>query len=497
MMSTEAEILTVEEMYVADRWAMSQGVSGLTLMENAGEAVAKALVQRFDRTGVAVLCGPGNNGGDGFVVARHLATAGWAVNLYLLGNRENLKGDAAEMAHRWNGAIHPLNGDALRGCGLVVDALFGAGLSKPLDGVPLELSRVSKDLEIPVVSIDVPSGVDGNTGEDTGGAFQAALTISFFRQKPGHLIFPGRALCGELLLSQIGIDDKALGDIKPMHAENLPGNWLDAFPWPTLQGHKYTRGHAVVVSGAMSSTGAARLGARAALRVGAGLVTVASPPSAMMTNAAHLTSIMLAKLEDSNAMAKLLEDKRHNAVLIGPGAGVGSKTRDLVNTILLSGAATVLDADALTSFEETPRDLFVAIQSYFAGPVVLTPHEGEFKRLFPNLTGNKLYRAKEAAKLSGAIIVLKGPDTLIASPDGRTAINANGVPELATAGSGDVLAGLVTGLQAQQMPAFEAACAAVWIHAEAAQLFGPGLIAEDLTEEVPEVLWALKEMTND
>ncbi|MFT6490759.1 MAG: NAD(P)H-hydrate epimerase [Parvibaculaceae bacterium] len=217
----------------------------------------------------------------------------------------------------------------------------------------------------------------------------------------------------------------------------------------------------------------------------------------MMTNAAHLTSIMLAKLEDSDALAKLLEDKRHNAVLIGPGAGVGSKTRDLVNTVLLSGAATVLDADALTSFEATPRDLFVAIQSYFTGPVVMTPHEGEFKRLFPSVTGNKLQRAKEAAQLSGAIIVLKGPDTLIASPDGRTAINANGVPELATAGSGDVLAGLIAGLQAQQMPAFEAACAAVWVHAEAAQQFGPGLIAEDLTEEVPEVLWALKGMMDE
>lgn len=497
MMSTEFEILTVEEMYAADRWAMSQGVSGLTLMENAGDAVAKALVQRFDRTGVAVLCGPGNNGGDGFVVARHLATAGWAVNLYLLGNRENLKGDAAEMAHRWNGAIHPLNADALRGCGLVVDALFGAGLSKPLDGIPLELSRISKDLEIPVVSIDVPSGVDGNTGQDTGGAFQAALTVSFFRQKPAHLLFPGRALCGEFVLSQIGINDKSLSDIKPTHAENVPANWLAAFPWPTLQGHKYTRGHAVVVSGGMSSTGAARLGARAALRVGAGVVTLASPPSAMMTNAAHLTSIMLTKVDDSEALAKLLEDKRHNSVLIGPGAGVGTKTRDLVNTTLLSGAATVLDADALTSFEAAPRDLFVAIQSYFAGSVVMTPHEGEFKRLFPNVTGNKLQRAKEAAKLSGAIIVLKGPDTLIVAPDGRTAINANGVPELATAGSGDVLAGLITGLQAQQMPAFEAACAAVWIHAEAAQLFGPGLIAEDLTEEVPEVLWTLKGMASD
>ncbi|MBV1887044.1 MAG: NAD(P)H-hydrate dehydratase, partial [Parvibaculaceae bacterium] len=217
----------------------------------------------------------------------------------------------------------------------------------------------------------------------------------------------------------------------------------------------------------------------------------------MMINAAHLTAIMLTKLDDSDAMARLLEDKRHNAVLIGPGAGVGEKTRDLVNTILLSGAATVLDADALTSFEETPRDLFVAIQSYFAGPVVMTPHEGEFKRLFPNLTGSKLQRAKDAASLSGAIIILKGPDTLIACPDGRTAINANGVPELATAGSGDVLAGLIAGLQAQQMPAFEAACAAVWIHAEAARLFGPGLIAEDLTEEVPEVLWTLKEMTTD
>ncbi|HUD50803.1 NAD(P)H-hydrate dehydratase, partial [Parvibaculum sp.] len=282
--------------------------------------------------------------------------------------------------------------------------------------------------------------------------------------------------------------DGVLDEIKPTILENAPDVWREAFPSLRVDGHKYSRGHSVVVSGGPSTTGAARLAARGALRAGSGLVTVASPPNAVAINAAQLTAIMLKPFAGADSLTKLLEDKRKNACLIGPGAGIGPSTRENVLAALLSGAAMVLDADALTSFQEIPRDLFVAIKGYFAGPTVLTPHEGEFRRIFPNISGSKLARARAAAAESGAIVVLKGPDTVIAAPDGRAIVNSNAGPELATAGSGDVLGGIILGLLAQGVPAFEAAAMGVWLHGEAGRRFGPGLISEDLADMLPPVL---------
>ncbi|MAU60641.1 MAG: bifunctional ADP-dependent NAD(P)H-hydrate dehydratase/NAD(P)H-hydrate epimerase [Parvibaculum sp.] len=485
------ELLTVEEMGRADALTIGSGTVGILLMENAGRAVAEAIVARFPQGPVSVLCGPGNNGGDGFVVARLLAEWGWPVTLFLLGPRDKLKGDAAEAADRWPGAVHPLGADAGKGASLVVDAIFGAGLSRDVDGLPADVIRRIGETGTPVVAVDMPTGIDGNTGRVRGAAFAASLTVTFFRAKPGHLLLPGRLHCGELLVRDIGIDGRVLDEIAPRSFVNDPPLWSSVFPRPRLDSHKYTRGHAVVVSGDAAHTGAARLAARGALRAGAGLVTLASPPSAMLVNAAHLTAIMLTPFEGADALTKILEDKRKNALLIGPGAGIGWETRDNVLAALLSGAAMVLDADALTSFAEIPRDLFVAIKGYFAGPVVMTPHEGEFARLFPALAAggaDKLERARLAAAEAAAIVILKGPDTVIASPDGRAAITRNAGPELATAGSGDVLGGIVLGLLAQGMPPFEAACAAVWLHGEAGDCFGPGLISEDLPEMLPAVL---------
>ena len=489
------ELLTVAEMGRADALAIERGTPGITLMENAGRAVAEAIVARFPQGPVSVLCGPGNNGGDGFVVARLLTEQGWPVTLFLLGSRDALKGDAALAAARWTGAVHPLTAGAGQGASLVVDAIFGAGLARDVEGVAAEAIWHINESSTPVVAIDVPSGLDGDTGRVRGIAFGAGLTVTFFRAKPGHLLLPGRLFCGELQVADIGIPAGVLSNMAPQTFLNTPPLWASAFPRPRLDSHKYTRGHAVVVSGGASQTGAARLAARGALRAGAGLVTIASPPSAMLVNAAHLTSIMLQPFDGADALTQILEDKRKNALLIGPGAGIGWETRDNVLAALLSGAAMVLDADALTSFAEIPRDLFVAIKGYFAGPVVMTPHEGEFARLFPKIVpkegesgGSKLDRARKAAAEAAAIIVLKGADTVVAAPDGRAAIANNAGPELATAGSGDVLAGIVLALLAQGMPPFEAACAAVWLHGEAGDCFGPGLISEDLPEMLPAVL---------
>ena len=493
------ELLSVEEMRRADEAAIAGGVSGLTLMENAGRAVTDAACEMVG-TGarIALLCGPGNNGGDGFVAARHLAERGYSVNLGLLGDRSVLKGDAAGMAARWTGPLAPLATELVGNCDLVIDAIFGAGLARPVEGQAARVIEATNASGTPILAVDVPSGVDGNSGEIKGTvAIRAARTVTFFRRKPGHLLLPGRLLCGPVAVADIGIPPQVLtggvAGIRPATWANRPDLWRARFPWPQLDAHKYGRGHAIVVSGGAASTGAARLGARAALRIGAGLVTVASPRDALAVNAAHLTAIMVRGFDAPDGLAAVLADKRLNAVLIGPGAGIGEATARMVQTALASGAAVVLDADALTAFAGNPPSLFEAIRARPGRPVVLTPHEGEFRRLFGAVEGSKLDRARAAARTGGAIVLLKGPDTVIAAPDGRAAINENAPPWLATAGSGDVLAGFITGLLAQGMPAFEAACAAAWMHGECASRFGPGLIAEDLPETLPEVLRRLHE----
>lgn len=487
------ELLTAEEMGRADRLAVEGGVPGLTLMENAGRAVAEEIVRRFpDKETVVLLCGPGNNGGDGFVAARHLKEQGYRVRLGFDGDEARLPEDAAAMARRFAGAREPLRPDILTGADVVVDALFGAGLARPIEGKLAHLIDSVNASGLPVVAVDMPSGIDGTSGEVRGVAVQAAATVTFFRLKPGHLLLPGRAHCGEVRLADIGIPASVLAAIDPETFANDPALWLAQFPWPKDEGHKYARGHAVVVSGPVYSTGAARLGARGALRIGAGLVTVASPRDALQVNAAQLTAIMVREADDARGLKSLLADQRKNAVLIGPGVGIGERTKEMVLAALGSNAAAVLDADALTSFAGDPGPLFAAIASR-AGPVVLTPHDGEFARLFGDLaSAPKLERARQAASRSGAIIALKGADTVVAAPAGTASINATTSPWLATAGTGDVLAGIVLGLLAQGMPGFEGTSAAVWLHGAAARNFGPGLIAEDLPEMLPKVLRELQ-----
>lgn len=488
------ELLTAEEMARADRLAVAAGVASLSLMEHAGRAVAEEVVRRFPESEtVVVLCGPGNNGGDGFVAARHLVEHGYKVRLGFDCEETRLPEDARVMAERFPGPREALRPELLAGADVVIDALFGSGLTRPVEGKLARLIESVNASGLPVVAVDVPSGIDGTAGQVRGVAVRAAATVTFFRAKPGHLLLPGRLHCGDLSLAAIGIPDHVLAEIGPRTFANEPPLWLQHYPWPKEDGHKYARGHAVVVSGPAYSTGAARLGARGALRIGAGLVTVASPRDAILVNAAQLTGIMVREADDARGLGALLADPRKNAVLIGPGVGVGERTREMVLTVLGSDVALVLDADALTSFAEQPDRLFGAIAAR-AAPVVLAPHDGEFARLFGDLAAlPKLERAREAAARSGAIVVLKGPDTVVATPDGRALINAATSPWLATAGTGDVLAGMILGLLAQAMPAFEAASAAVWLHGAAARAFGPGLIAEDLPEMLPEVLHNLRQ----
>jgi NAD(P)H-hydrate epimerase len=431
------------------------------------------------------MCGPGNNGGDGFVTARHLVEAGWSVRLALLGAREGLKGEAHHHAERWSGAVEPLTPAALEGAELVVDAIFGAGLSRALEGPAEETLAAAAQKGTPIVAIDVPSGVMGDTGEVLG-AVAVVLTVTFFRKKPGHLLLPGRLLCGEVIVTDIGTPPSVLDTIMPKTFENDPALWLAHLPRPKSGGNKYSRGHALI-SGGYPMTGAARMAARAAARAGAGLTTIAVTEIALPIYAAALTSIMVRPIAAPADFDRLLEDRRISAFLIGPGAGVGEETRSRALAMLGSGRATLLDADAITSFQDDPEALDRAI----VDACVVTPHEGEFKRVF-DASGDKLQRTRAAARRSGAIIVLKGADTVIAAPDGRAIINANAPPTLATAGSGDVLSGIVLGLLAQGMEPFLAAAAAVWLHGAAAVAFGPGLIAEDLPDLLPSVFRRLQ-----
>jgi len=486
------EVLTTEEMGRADKLAIAAGTPGFALMLSAGQAVAAAAMDLIEDGTIVVVAGPGNNGGDGFVAAAELAARGREVHVILLGEKDHLTGDAASAARGWKYPLLPFNPPALGRPALIVDALFGAGLDRTVSGEAKEMIEAINACGAPVLSVDLPSGINGTTGAVMGAAVKATETVTFFRRKPAHLLLPGRVHCGRVRLADIGIGPEVLDEIRPQTFENVPTFWEGAFPVPRVDGHKFSRGHTVVVSGDVAATGAARLSARGALRAGAGLVTVASPSDALAVNAAALEAVMVRAIDSPAEFASLLSDPRFNGCVVGPGAGVGSRTCELVLAALSDQRGVVLDADALTSFAEAPQRLFDALHR-LAGPnVVLTPHEGEFPRIFSDISNkhpyrSKLERVRAAAERSQAVVLLKGPDTVVAAPDGRATIAANAPPWLATAGSGDVLAGIIGGLLSQGVPAFEAASVGVWMHGEAAREAGPGLIAEDLPEVLPAV----------
>jgi ADP-dependent NAD(P)H-hydrate dehydratase / NAD(P)H-hydrate epimerase len=486
------EILTTAEMERADRLAIAAGTPGFALMLSAGQAVAAAAMDVAEEGPIVVIAGPGNNGGDGFVAAAELAAHGREVQVVLLCERESLQGDAASAARGWKYPVLPFNPQAIGKPALIIDALFGAGLDRVVKGEPFDMIEAINANDAPVLAVDLPSGINGSTGAVMGTAVRAAETVTFFRRKPAHLLLPGRLHCGQVRVADIGIDAKVLAEIAPKTFENIPSFWRASYPVPEIEGHKYNRGHVVVVSGGVAATGAARLSARGALRAGAGLVTLASPQDALAVNAAALTAVMVRAVDTVVEFADMIADKRFNAGMIGPGAGVGERTRDFVLTALSAKRAVVLDADALTSFAGNPEQLFEAIRHASDPQVVLTPHEGEFPRLFSDISNkhplrSKLERVRAAAERAGAVVLLKGPDTVVSAADGRATIAANAPPWLATAGAGDVLSGMIAGLLAQGVPAFEAASSAVWMHGEAAREAGPGLIAEDLPETLPAV----------
>ena len=525
------EILSVSQMRSVDLGAIAGGVTGDQLMQAAGQAVSDAVQARWEKRAVVVLAGPGNNGGDGFVVARLLKKAGWPVTVYLQGDKTALKGEALINAKRWRSKVQPLMAalDVIAGLEqpdelLVIDALFGAGLSRPLDGVPkilAELVTVSQAQGTApvIVAVDVPSGLCGDSGRALGGkrggiCFHADLTVTFCRPKPAHALMPGRSVCGEIVVADIGIGDDVVASVFKGAYVNTPDLWADAYPWQEADTHKYVRGHMVVLGGA-AMTGAARLVAGAARRAGAGLVSIAAPEKVFPIYAASVDpGTLTPSFRGLKSWRDLINDRRKNTCVIGPGAGVAKSTRAMTLAAIASGKRCVLDADALTVFEKDEKTLFKAIKANVKAnggvdSVVLTPHGGEFPRLFPDLArayakadsksgskNSKLTLTREAARRAGCVVTFKGPDTVVAAPDGRAAITTNAPRTLATAGAGDVLAGITGALLAQGMPAFEAANAAAWLQGEAANAIGEGLIAEDIVDELPAVMeWLVEALS--
>ncbi len=481
------EILNAAEMKAAEAHAMEQGVSGIEMMTAAGRAAAETIAQSFKPRPVLVLCGPGNNGGDGFIVAQHLNEMGWTVRVACLVKRNALKGDAVLAAQKWSGEIEGLDSNlSVHKTGLIVDAVFGTGFDRTLAPELAILFDKIRTRKIPVAAIDIPSGVNATTGAADVGALKARLTVTFCRKKYGHVLLPGKNLCGMVSVADIGITDDMIAAEKTHCFENAPALWLKHFPRPDAESHKYTRGHALVYGGE-KRTGAACLAAAAAQKAGAGLVTIAAPEKAWAVYSSYRASLMVDECDDLETWKALLRDERKNAILLGPGAGVDDRLRDAVSATLSINKSGVLDADVFSAYKDAPQELFAKLSPQY----VLTPHEGEFEKLFGILEGSKPERALKAAKTAGAVILLKGSDTVIAAPDGTTVINTNAPQTLATAGSGDVLAGLITGLIAQGMPPFMAACAGVWLHGESAKIYGLGLTAEDIISHISQSLSSL------
>ena len=468
-------ILTTAEIRAAEDAAIAAGTPAEMLMERAGRRAAEAIMAFGGPREVLVLCGPGNNGGDGYVVARVLRDAGCKVTVAASATAATLAATAA--ASRWTGQVTSL-GEAARQP-VVVDALFGSGLTRPL--AP-ELRNVAAPLMTAArlrVALDLPSGIEADSGANLGVLAVADLTIAFGALKPAHCLEPGRTWCGRIVVADIG-----LGGITSQLHRVVPPR----LPRPGPNAHKYSRGAVLVLGGPAGHGGAARLTARAALRSGAGLAMIAATPDAMAENASRLDAVMLSPVRDGAGLGELLASRRFAAVAAGPGLGTGEAARELVTVLLASGLAAVLDADVFTLFAGAPERLAAALR----GPAVLTPHAGEFARLFGALPGSKVDQARAAAARVGAVVQFKGADTVIAAPDGRAVINTHASPYLATAGSGDALTGIIAGLLAQGQPPFEAACAAAWLHGDAGLRGGAGLTADDLPELLAAVLRDLR-----
>lgn len=480
------EVLTNSQMAEADKLTIEGGYAGYDLMCNAGESFVDTIVQSMVFDHCFILCGPGNNGGDGFVIAKLLRDKGCMVTVASLVAVDQFKGDAAKAAQEWGQDVVLFKDvTGIADHALVIDAVFGTGFSRSLDEDVIRIFDLVRDGGHSVVAVDIPSGVDGNTGQADPHTLEADMSVTFFRKKLGHVLMPGMALCGDVNIRDIGIADDVVATTGWSVHENEPELWQDSLPFPSIDQHKYHRGH-VVVLGGDHLTGAARLASEAAMRSGAGLCTIVSSAEATPIYRSGAAHVMVESFEARKDFAAHIKDERRNAIIIGPGAGLDDvkELQKIVLAALATKKAIVLDADALSCFEGQADKLFKALHEQ----AVLTPHEGEFTKLFGELEGSKVERAGKAAEMTGAVILLKGPDTIIAGSNNVPVVNNHASPYLATGGSGDVLAGMIGGFLAQGVDPFDAACIASWMHGEASLQLGAGMVSSDLIEIIPDIL---------
>ncbi len=486
-------IITPKDMYYFDNKSIELGLSSLELMENAGTAVSDFIRVNYKPSYVLVICGSGNNGGDGLVVARKLRASKWKVKVLMI-NDTNLSKDNMFMLDQWRGDnISKESISEIYNAEIIVDAIFGAGLNRNLDPFNCELFSAVNQSKAKIISIDLPSGVNGETGKIMNSVIKADTTLSFLRKKIGHLLLPGKEYCGEVYIKDIGTPKSIMENFKFNFWENEPNLWIQEIKPPNFYSHKYSRGYSVINSGCFGSTNAAKLAAESSLRIGSGVVAVCCDRECINSFSTSKSSLIIKETNNIDQFIETISDNRCTAVLVGPGNGINNHTYSCVIEARKLLKSCVIDADAISVFQNDPSSLF-DITDYNC---VITPHEGEFEKIFPSLKGNKVDRVKEAAKSSGAVIVLKGSDTLICSPDGRVVFNSCAPSTLATAGSGDVLAGIILGLLSQGVDPFFGSCAAVWIHSKAAKLFGYGLIADDLIDLIPRTLNNLFSMYKD
>lgn len=499
---TSLAILTCEQVRAAEQMAVEAGISLWALMQKAGQARADVLHAEFPVGRVIVLAGPGNNGGDAFVAAQRLRDLGRNVWLFDMAPKTERTPEGQNALAMLTGARQPLEDMRIQPDDIVLDGLFGAGLSRPLEGEAAYAVEQVNASGAKVVAIDVPSGVNGDRGAVDGPAIRADVTVTFCCKKPAHVLFPAAELCGDVVPAEIGFGQfvEAAGGGQ-LH-ENAPALWAHKLRWPARSGYKHRRGRLAVVTGGIANTGAARLAAQAGLRAGAGLVTLYTPPGALMVVASSVTAVMVSSFSDPESLEVQAEDA--DAVVIGPAAGVTPGTRANVEALLRAGRTAVLDADALSVFADDAKSLALLtvegemVRENDGRPkgafVVMTPHVGEFERLRPGLLAKSPTRVTAAintAAMTGCVVLLKGPDTIIAAPDGRAVVNTHATPFLATAGSGDVLAGVIGSIVAQGLDPFDAACVGAWMHGDAGIRAGAGMTAEDLDDALRETIRAL------
>ena len=477
-------ILTNEEMMMADKLTIEDGISSKKLMMNAGSKVFENL-PKITNGKILIICGPGNNGGDGYVVAKHLFDLGNEVNIYCPVTDKAETDDNKFYKEKIDKNCFVKRVEDISSYDFIVDALFGTGLSRKLSYEIIKFIERVNNSSVDIYAIDIPSGINGNTSEILGNSFICKKTITFFNKKKCHYLYPGKLNCGEIIVEDIGIDQKVFKQIMPKIKKNDPSLWINSFPFPVSSDHKYSRGMLLINVGPKFQTGAARLAGRSAMRVGAGAVTLVCDKETAEILEPQISIELISVIKEKNDFQKILKDKRISSVLVGPGNGINDETKARTLMALAFVDNCVIDADAITCFEDNPEELFIDTYPH----TILTPHEGEFRRLFGEQIASmkdKVLKCIEAAKIAGSIILLKGADTIIASPDGEIVINSSEAPYLATAGSGDVLAGIISSLVGKnKMRAFDAACAGAYIHSKLGELIGPGLIAEDIIDNIP------------